>query len=225
MEESKIQNMPKVLLKFQLQKRIFLTFFLLIFFHSAYSQHKIVIPFGDRINLGAIPSDTRFEIQGAKPVRLKGNKINEYRFETPGNYTIAVEEKKHKEADCSRRHLPKEIHVEVSRVKMSFNQPLVLSSPIVKNSDTQGIILSVPVMIETYDHLSAVPNTSPVSSAGIGTNITAQLKTDTKELSEGKHQLEYFLSGAASQNAYLMFDFIDANGQIQSLPLLTPVKN
>lgn len=216
--------MPKIHLKFQLGKRIFCALFLLFFCNSIHCQTKINIAYGSKINLGRVPEDARFEVRGPKSIRLKGSKINQFEFEKPGVYTISVEEKKHKEHDC-REYLPKEISVEVSRIRMDFKQPLAFSSPIVKNSDTQGITLSVPVQIETYDHLPALLNKSTVQTAGIGANITAELKTQTEQLPEGMHQLEYALSGKVTENSYLMFDFIDANGQVQSVPVLTPVKN
>lgn len=122
--------------------------------------------------------------------------------------------------------MPKEIIVEVSRVKMTFEaDSLVFSSPIVKNKSIDGITLSIPVTIQTYDHRPANLNTSIVNAAGIGVNVTARLDDRFKELPEGKHVLQYALSGLVTENAYLMFDFIDTNGKIQTVSLTTPVIN
>lgn len=217
--------MPKVLLKSKQKKRNCLSVFLFFSFIILQAQNKIVIAYGNQIHLGNVPEDTRFEIHGPKSLRLKGNKINQFHFDKPGIYTLKVDEKKHPEADCARLHLPSEIVVEVSPVKMTFGQPLEFSSPIVKNKETRGITLKVPVVIQTYDHSPAVLNRAPVASAGIGSNIVAQLKTEAATLNEGNHILEYSLSGMVSENAYLMFDFVDANGKIQSISLVTPVKN
>lgn len=217
--------MPKVLLKSKQKKRNCLSVLLLFSFIVIQAQNKIVIAYGDQIHLGNVPEDTRFEIQGPKSLRLKGNKINQFHFDKPGVYTLKVDEKKHQDADCTRLHLPSEIEVEVRPVKMTFTQPIEFSSPIVKNKETRGITLKVPIVIQTYDHRPAVLNRAPVASAGIGSNIVAQLKTEVATLPEGNHFLEYSLNGMATENAYLMFDFVDANGKIQSIPVVTPVKN
>lgn len=220
-----MQNMPKVLFISRQKKQNVLVFLLFLFCITAQAQDKILIAYGNKINLGKVPNDVQFEIQGSELIRLRGNKINQYSFENPGNYTIKVHDKKHQESDCSRMHLPQEIIVEVSRIRMTFDSALEFSSPIVKNVETQGIILKVPVLIQTYDHLPVLLNRKPVASAGIGSNIMAHLKTEANQLYEGQYLLEYALSGVASENAYLMFDFVDANGQIQSIPVLTQVKN
>ena len=122
--------------------------------------------------------------------------------------------------------MPKEIVVEVSRIKMIFDSDAILfSSPIVKNRSTEGIVLSIPVSIQTFDHRIAKLNITSVNSTGIGTNITATLDNRFKELPEGNHVLQYALKGLVTENAYLMFDFIDANGLIQSASLTKPVIN
>jgi len=220
-----MQNMPKVLLKSTQKKCYFFAALLVFFFTIVRAQDKIVITYGNQINLGDVPGDVQFEVQGPEFIRLKGTKINQYSFDKPGIYSIKVHDKKHSESDCGRLHLPDEIKVEVSRIRMIFGSSLTFSSPIVKNVDTQGIVLKVPVQIQTYDHLPAVLNQKPVASAGIGSNIVAHLKTKATELPEGQHLLEYVLSGLATENAYLMFDFVDANDQVQSISVLTPVKN
>jgi hypothetical protein len=138
-----------------------------------------------------------------------------------------VEEKKtnHKES-CTDLHLPAIFQVAVSNIKMAFDEKSIeFSSPIIKNKSTEGIVLRIAVSIESFDHLPVILNRTPVHSAGIGTNIVATLDTNFKELPEGKHILQYNLNGVATENAYLMFDFMDANGKIQSVSLLTPVKN
>jgi hypothetical protein len=220
--------MPKVLLKFKQKKQIQLTVLCLLFFTAAFAQNKIIISYGEKIDFGNTNKEVHFYIlSDAKQVHLRGNAINDYKFMTPGTYHIKVEEKQsNKKASCTEKHFPKEIVVEVSRIKMNFDKKdVTFSSPITKNKSTDGITLQVPVTTETYDHLPAKLDFTPVRSAGIGTNITATLGASFKELPEGTHLLQYSLHGVVTENSYLMFDFIDANGKIQSAPLLTPITN
>ena len=218
--------MSKIYFKSMQNGKIAYTILLLLFCCSLFAQEKISISYNEKINLGNVPKETRFEITGNAKTRLKGNEINSYVFSKPGNYRIAVAEKTaHNAKSCDEMHLPKEILVTVSRIKMTFDtRNISLSAPIVKNNETNGIVLSVPVKVETYDHHPAAMNFTPVHSAGIATNIIANLDAKFKELPEGTHTLSYSLSGNVTQNSYLMFDFVDANGAVQSASLLTPVK-
>jgi hypothetical protein len=220
--------MPKVLLKFKQKKSFLFTVLLLFFITSFYAQSQFHITYNDKINLGNVNKNTRFYITSESDhIRLKGNEINNYHFSKPGIYTVKVEEKKtnHKES-CTDLHLPATFQVAVSNIKMAFDEKSIeFSSPILKNKSTEGIVLRIAVSIESFDHLPVVLNRTLVHSAGIGTNIVATLDTNFKELPEGNHILQYNLNGVATENAYLMFDFIDANGKIQTVPLLTPIKN
>jgi len=207
---------------------IFTTFFLFCF-NLFFAQNNLAISYGDKIDLSHIDNSTSFYIKGNNvAAHLKGNEINDYVFEKPGVYLIKVTEKKaDKKADaCRDIHLPKEITVNVSRIKMTFD-PLNISfsAPITKNKETRGTTLTIPATIKTFDHLPAALNFTQVNTAGIGTNIIADLQSDEKQLSEGTHTLNYSLSGIVAENSYLMFDFIDANAKIQSVSLATAVKN
>ena len=218
--------MSKIYFKSMQNGKIAYTILLLLFCCSLFAQDKISISYNGKINLGNVPKETKFEITGNAKMHLKGNEINSYIFSKPGNYRITITETKTRdEKSCDEIHLPKEISVTVSRIRMTFDtQNISLSAPIIKNNETNGIVLSVPVKVETYDHLPAAMNFTPVRSAGIATNITANLDAKLKELPEGMHTLNYSLRGNVTQNSYLMFDFVDANGAVQSASLLTPVK-
>jgi hypothetical protein len=220
--------MPKILLKFKQKNCRRITILFLLFFTSFYAQHKIVISYNEKIDLGKVDKNTHFYfVDGYDNIHLKGNEINNYSFTKPGIYNLKVEEKKsHSKESCTDIHLPSSILVEVSRVKMTFDgKNISFSAPIIKNKNANGIALKIPVSIQTYDHLSAVLNRTLVNSAGIGSSIIATLNTGVSELPEGTHTLEYALSGIVTENSYLMFDFVDANGKIQTVSLLTPVKN
>jgi hypothetical protein len=220
--------MTKVISNFkQSPKNLLITFLLLSSFNTFFAQN-VTISYGEKINLGHVGRSTHFYISGnSKELHLKGTEINDHVFDKPGDYHVKVVNKKwHKGDDCADLHLPDEITVKVSPVKMSFDaQKLSFSTPLVKNKQTKGTTLTIPVTIETFDHRPAPLNFSQVSSAGIGTTVTADLQSERTELPEGVHLLTYSLNGIATENSYLMFDFVDANARIQSVSLLTPVKN
>ena len=220
--------MPNLILNFKQKKRMLITVLAVLFLNTLHAQNRILISYNEKINLGKVSKNTHFYFSNeSENIRLKGNEINNYTFSKPGVYTLKVEEKEmHQQGSCTDLHLPKEILVEVSRIKMVFDSNSIsFSSPIIKNKNTEGITLNITVTIETYDHLPASLIMKPIQTAGIGTNIIATLDAKFKELPEGKHTLQYALSGIVIENSYLMFDFEDANGKIQSVSLTTPVIN
>jgi hypothetical protein len=203
-----------------------ITIVLLLFFTQFFAQSNISIPYKSKIDIGAVAADAHFYITGNNlKIHLTGAAIKEYIFSSPGEYLVKVKENTHPKNDCER-HLPTEIAVHVSRIRMTFDSKNIsFSSPIRKNTETTGIILSIPVTIETFDHLPAPLNFTPVHSAGIATAITAVLNPEKRELPEGTHTLQYALKGIVTENSYLMFDFVDANAQVQTVSLTTPIKN
>lgn len=194
----------------------------------SFGQNKIEISYDESIRINKVEESTTFTISSDYGnVFLKGNEINHYKFKKPGVYFIKAHQKEISKKDsCGHEILPSQITVKVSRVKMKFDgSKIKFSSPIKKNTETSGIELSIPVIIETYDNKPVLMDFIPVKSSGIGCLITAKLKDNFKLLSTGKHLITYNLSGMVSQNSYLMFDFIDANGRIQSVSLQSPIEN
>lgn len=210
-----------------MKKNSIILFIFLIGF-VAFGQSKYDISFNETITLKKIENNTTFTISSEfGTVNLIGDAINQYKFKKPGSYLIKVfQPKKASEEECNHPILPSEIMVNVSRIKMKFDQSkLKLSQLIHKNTETSGIQLSIPVTIQTFDSNPVTIDLSPVNSSGIGTSITATLRDEFKQLSSGKHLLVYDLNGVATQNSYIMFDFVDANGKIQSVSLKSPIEN
>jgi hypothetical protein len=207
---------------------LFAIIILFSFACGAQTKKEMTISYGEKIQLGEIEASTKFIMaNGNTKSVLKGNSINSYVFAIPGTYTIQIEEKKaHDTNSCNHNHLPEVLTVHVSRIKMNFKgEGLTFSQPIQKNVETNGIILSIPVTIDTYDGQPVALNYKPINSAGIGTSIIGHLKNDMTLYPVGTHVLNYSLSGKVTQNAHLMFDFIDGNNAIQSVSLLTPIQN
>lgn len=210
-----------------MKKNSIILFIFLIGF-VAFGQSKYDISFNETITLKKIENNTTFTISSEfGTVNVIGDAINQYKFKKPGSYLIKVFQPKiTSEEECNHPILPSEIIVNVSRIKMKFDQSkLKLSQLIHKNTETSGIQLSIPVTIQTFDNNPVTIDLSPVNSSGIGTSITATLRDEFKQLSSGKHLLVYDLNGVATQNSYIMFDFVDANGKIQSVSLKSPIEN
>jgi hypothetical protein len=185
------------------------------------------IAFGEKIGLTDLPESTTFVIRSSSGVILTGNgpKLEVYTFDLPGSYKVEIDEHLvHNPNTCNHTHYPEIINVEVSPVKMLFHfEELSFSADISLGIDTRGIVMFVPVSIETIGEPRLTYNFITATSAGIGTNIIATLKEGTV-LKKGKQVLEYELSGVAAQKAYLMFDFTDINGQLQTAYLKKPIQ-
>jgi hypothetical protein len=209
-------------------KKHHLLFFLFFYALVSFGQQKLNISYGESIYLKKVEETTKFHISSdSAEVNLKGSQINEYKFETPGQYRIKIEQaKSNNEANCEHPLLPNEIQVNVSRIKMKFDENRIeFSQPIKKGIETTGIILSIPISIETYDNKPVALNYNSVTTAGIGTSITANLSKDYGELSVGEHVVSYSLKGTVTENTYLMFDFVDANNKVQSVALQSIIEN
>jgi hypothetical protein len=58
--------------------------------------------------------------------------------------------------------------------------------------------------------------TQGFNTAGVRTSVVGKLKNGQKRLQNGINTLEFNLEGQATKNTYIMFDFVDINGNVQS---------
>ncbi|WP_112113658.1 hypothetical protein [Flavobacterium aciduliphilum] len=169
-----------------------------------------------------IPQNTLFTIHlGTKEILLNESTINQYVFETPGKYTIDVTTPKqdHLEA-CSGHKFPQKIFVTVYSVKCTFrSEELVFSKPIKKGIELQGEILSIPIDVKTYRNQEVSSDIGTVSTAGIGITIKATPSENQKVFHTGTYTITYQLQGNAAQQGVIVFDFIDLNHKVQSIPI------
>lgn len=207
---------------------LFLSFLLLTFFTSstfAQANFGVKAPFktiayGQKIDFGTIDNSVNWVVSnksgGTSPAYLNGNQINDYVFEKPGTYEVKfIEVKKHSE-DCSHAAFDENMTVEVSAVKMVFDfSKVTFSEKIQKGRNSDNIIVSVPVNVSFATGNSAKFNSPDVMVAGIGSEIIAKPFQTEITLKEGTQILKYKLSGVAKEEAYLMFDFVDVNNQVQ----------
>jgi len=187
----------------------------------AKSMYYKVISFDEKIQFGDVENSAKWTITNTKDniyVSVTGNLINDYVFSKAGTYEIAYSDaKKHTAGECSHVQFEDRMSIKVNPVKMKFDfTKISFSDKIQRGKNCEGIFITVPVNVEMKDLQTAkfvVPN---VTVAGVGSSIIAKPVTSEVILKNGKQFLRYQLSGVAAQEAYLMFDFVDNNNNIQT---------
>ncbi|WP_264550500.1 hypothetical protein [Flavobacterium sp. N2820] len=192
---------------------------------------SLEITFGQKIKAPQLGNSVNWTISGPSGTKSGlGNALNEYVFDKPGKYEISLIDnsaaaKAHsKEESCAHEKVPSKINVTVFPIRMTFlGDELKVSSDLHKGVETTGISVSIPVVIETYGNQSLDLKYTNATTAGVGSNIIAKLKSGTT-LKQGKQVLEYELSGIAEVEAYIQFNFIDINGRTQTAALKKPIQ-
>lgn len=124
---------------------------------------------------------------------------------------------------CGLPYYPKAIQINVSNVKMQFLfDEFKLKNPLV-GGVVIGNTLSVPVMVTTYDGNPFNYTYRIVKTAGVRTSLIATLDEKYTIIKPGKTTLRYNLSGSVESGTYIMFDFLDASGNISSFALTYPI--
>ncbi len=195
-------------------------------------QQKVLISFGESLSNSAIAVSDEYDwkiIDRATDKVMntgRGMSLKAFVFETPGNYLIELNlNENHNPTACSHGSGRVDIYLTVSNLKMVYDFSKVkFSSPIRKGVNTQNIMMTVPVAVNTFDKSDFRCMLQDVTTAGIGTHIIAKPVKKEILLSQGTQELTYRLSGIAEREAFIMFDFFDCNNQIQSFSLLEPIK-
>lgn len=146
-----------------------------------------------------------------------GDALTKYVFEKPGMYQVDINENLiHDQNSCNHKHFPEKMLVEVSPLKMDFDfKSVKLSRNIIGGQSVNGTILSVDVRFSSYDNSDSF-YTQGFNTAGVRTSVVGKLKNGQKRLQNGINTLEFNLEGQATKNTYIMFDFVDINGNVQS---------
>lgn len=178
------------------------------------------ICFGESLQFNKINSSATWTISSTEldlQIDLKGSDINSYIFEKPGTYQISFSEANHSADSCNHSSIPEFFNVKVSPVKMEFDfSSLSYSDKIVAERNLENIEMSVNVNVKTFDNKEFVFENGQMVSAGIGTTIIGKLKNSKIVLQPGRNKLTYKISGSATKDTYIMFDFFDINNQVQS---------
>ena len=199
---------------------------LLLFISSAVAQTSKtteikIISFGDKLKLSNVDQNivaTIVDPQTNRITSLRGNEINNFIFETPGNFEITFKHKHlHGEDECAHNSFPEKMLLKVSSYKMEFDfSTAIFNKQIIPGVNLANTEISLNVDVKSYDNTQFVFENGQMVAAGIGTTIVGILNNNSVVLFPGTNRLTYKISGSATKDTYIMFDFIDINGQIQS---------
>lgn len=181
-----------------------------------------VISYGDKIDFGAIEKGVMWTISSrdanVNVIYLSDNEINNFVFAKPGTYEISFKEtKKQLDHECSHPQFKERMAIKVSPIKMTFDfSKISFSEKIRKGSNCDQIFITVPVIVAIKDLQTAKIEVSNVMVAGVGSQIIAKPTNAEIILKNGVQLITYQLSGVATRETYLMFDFVDNNNNIQT---------
>lgn len=207
-------------------KTAFLFYMLLSFY--AYSQVPIensyykVLSYGDKIDFGNIEKGVTWQVSSSDavlpPVYLLDNEINNFVFKKSGIYTIKFNDSpSHLNNECNHSSIPQVMNIKVSPINIKFDLTKVkLSQRIQVGRDCEGIIVTVPILVNLEGMESVTVEIPDFQIAGVGSNITAKLAQQEIVVKKGINMLTYHLSGVANSKAYLMLDFTDNNNDVHS---------
>jgi hypothetical protein len=204
---------------------LFLFYLLTPFYASSQAPIKNayykVISFGEKIQFGTIENSANWTVSNSKEnirTSLSGNQINDYVFSMPGTYEITYSDShKHSSDECNHAQFEERMTIQVNPIKMTFDfSKILFSDKIRRGSNCDQIFVTVAVNVEMKDMQTALFVVPDVMVAGVGSEIIAKPVTPEVILKNGKQLLRYQLSGVATKEAYLMFDFVDNNNNIQT---------
>ncbi len=145
-------------------------------------------------------------------------------FQQPGNYMLKLTDTTpHNPNDCNHAHFPDQLNVKVSPYYMVFDLNTVKTSRTLTGGSAKGTLVTVNVDFDSFDKQTASYNRS-FATAGVGTTIIGKLKNGEVTLQPGNSTLEFVLEGNATTGNYIMIDFTDINGEIQSYGLTQKIQ-
>jgi hypothetical protein len=213
-----------------------LLFFSLFFSYKSAAQNKIndeikqyytVISFGEKFDFGSIDASTSWTITNSENninTTLRGNEINTYVFQEPGEYEINFQENK-KDDEDSHPMFAEKFRIKVEPVRLSFDfSKIQFSEKIERGRNYSDLIISVPVNITTKDNSVTKLPAPGMSVSGVGVAFTV-IPVENEIILNNKIQLlKYKVSGMVDKETYLMFDFYDFNNQVQTYNLSQIIK-
>jgi hypothetical protein len=192
------------------------------------NQYYKVISFGEKIDFDDIDPTITWTISNSKNniyTTLRGNEINNYVFQQPGEYEINFQENKKHDEGCHHPQFAERFKVKVEPVRMSFDfSKITFSEKIIKGRNYSDLIITVPAKITTKDNSSTKLPAPGMLVAGLGVSCTVEPVENEIIIGNKTQLLKYKLSGIINQETYLMFDFHDFNNQVQTYNLPQVIK-
>ncbi|MDF3026440.1 MAG: hypothetical protein K0S23_747 [Fluviicola sp.] len=179
-------------------------------------QSHYSICFGDAIEAG-VSTDLSLAIswrvapqtgvsKGSGLGKTTGNLV----FSQPGTYQITFNIPAHGDHPAKTET----VTVEVSSAKLIFDLEHPVFSKQLKTGDASGIVMTVPVMVKTYDGKAYNYTMREVQTTGVA-NVSSHLKNDKAVLKDGLNELSFELSGAVPTKGNIQFRVYDAKGEAQ----------
>ncbi|MBZ4034254.1 hypothetical protein K6T82_05715 [Flavobacterium sp. 17A] len=179
-----------------------------------------IISFGQKNDFGSFTSTVVWNIRNSKNnsnVTLYGSEINNYVFEEPGEYEINFQDNKKHVGECNHDDFPARFHIKVEPVKIIFDfSKIRFSSKLQANTDYTDLEISVPVTIDTKNNSISKALSPVMSVSGVGASLKAKPVEREIVLTNRNHVFKYRVSGRIDKQTYLMFDFYDLYGQVQT---------
>jgi hypothetical protein len=194
--------------------------------------NRIVISYGEKLNSKVLSiSDIEafsWEIIANDTSKFLGvgNEIFEILFEKPGKYDLVLNhsEKKNNKA-CQHTNEKIVYRLEVQDEKYEFLlDELALSKSIIGNLETNGIVVSVPIIYSSYYNNQGKLKGLKMISSGVNTSIEGEPKNNDNPLQIGKNIISFNLKGKATPNTYIMFDFYKHDNLIETYYLPNEIK-
>jgi hypothetical protein len=194
--------------------------------------NRLVISFGEKLNSKVLSiSDIEafsweIIVNDTSKFLGVGNEIFEILFEKPGKYDLVLNhsEKKNNKA-CQHTNEKIVYRLEVQDEKFEFLvDELALSKSIIGNLETNGIVVSVPIIYSSYYNNQGKLKGLKMISSGVNTSIEGEPKNNDNPLQIGKNIISFNLKGKATPNTYIMFDFYKHDNLIETYYLPNEIK-
>jgi hypothetical protein len=188
-----------------------------------------IICFGEKVNFGTIENSVQWTISNANGnifTALSGNQINDYVFEKAGVYEVRfLDNTVHREGECNHAPFNALTLIQVNPIKMVFDfSKITFSKKIQVGVNSDAIFITVPIVVSMKENTATKFRITNAIGSGVGVQLIAKPTVEEIEITNGVYNLTYQLSGIVNNEAYLMFDFVDINNQVQTYNHLEIIK-
>lgn len=226
----------KKIIKLNLLFLSFILFTNAILAQQSLSAQNLNISFGQTINESQFHSkylsETTWSVKEVNSGNIfsagSGQDLYNLNFSNPGTYSVEflLNQELHAqhEGECFHSDLPETLQIIVSDKRITyFTNQVTFSNQIKGGESSEGIVLSIPVEVSSFNGES-VEIQNIVKSTGLNSDIKGILDFDQSLLMPGNYVLKFKLSGFASINTYISFDFVDVNNNVFSYYHLSEIK-
>lgn len=185
--------------------------------HSAHAAQDVLVSYNTAFSY-PLENNTSWELRTAtgKVESGKGS-LENYVFKEPGTYVLQIHAVHN--PDACESNTPEKLNIKVSARKMEFDFSTVTFSENLKGGQAAtGITVTVQAEYRSFDK-TPIAYTKGFKTAGVDTTVTGKLKNGEVTLQQGVNTLVFDLEGQASTGNYIMLDFVDINGKVQSYGL------